>query len=127
MRLFAAATTLALALVGIVGAYAHAAGHALPATTHITADAGDHAGHGGLGCEPAATELGHTGTPNDGDGTGHSPLDCCDSICHGGQAILADAVAVSQPPLYVPRIQSAAALHGAESAGLDRPPKPFQP
>jgi hypothetical protein len=127
-RLLAAVTALALAVVGVVGAYAHAAGHALPAAEHAAAapKAGDHAGHGEHGCEPAATRPGHTDVPHDCDGAGHSPLDCCDSICHGGPAILAAYVAVPHPALHAALILSAAAFDGAGPAGLDRPPKPFR-
>jgi hypothetical protein len=127
-RLLAAVTALALVLVGFVGAYAHAAGHALPAAEHAAAaaDAADHAGHGAHGCKPTAGNPGQTGIPQDCDGTGQSPLDCCDSICHGGQAILAAAVAVPHPAPDAPLMQSAAAFDGAGPAGLDRPPKPFR-
>jgi hypothetical protein len=128
-RLLAAGTALALAVVGVVGAYAHAAGHAVPAAELAVAMGGDgdHAGHGEQSCEPGAGKPGHTHVPYDCDATGHSPLDCCDSICHGGQAILAVSVAVPHPALCAPLILSAAAIDGAGPAGLERPPKPFRP
>jgi len=128
-QLVAAVTALALAVVGVVGAYAHAAGHALPAVEHAaaTADTVDHAAHGAHGCEPTATKPGQTGIPHDCDGAGHSSLDSCDSICHGGQAILATSVAVPHPALSAPLMLSAAAIDGAGPAGLDRPPKAFRP
>jgi hypothetical protein len=128
-RLLAAATALALAVVGVVGAYAHAAGHVLPAAEQpaAIADSGDHAGPGGHSCESAATKPGHAHVPHDCDATGHSPLDCCDSICHGGQAILAVSVAVPHPARYAPLMLPASAIDGTGPAGLERPPKPFRP
>jgi hypothetical protein len=125
-RLLAAVTALALVVACTVGAYAHAAGHALPA--HAVA-AGHAAGHAEQQdtCKPAVSETGHVGHAHDCNGTSQSPLDCCDTLCHGGQAILAPSVLVPHPALYAPLIQSAAAFDGAASAGLDRPPKPFRP
>jgi hypothetical protein len=48
-------------------------------------------------------------------------------ICHGGQAILAAAAPLPHPALHAPLILPSAAIDGAESGGLDRPPKPFRP
>lgn len=129
-RLLAAVMALALVVACVVGAYAHAAGHALPAAEHTAAavDAADHAGQRGHLFGPAACEAGQVGISHDCDGTGHSPLDGCDFICHGGQAILAAAVLVLPAVLdSAPLIQPATALHGAEPTSLDRPPKPFRP
>ena len=86
-RLLAAAPALALVVACVIGAYAHATGHELPAAEHAAAavDAGHHVGHHGR----RRPSQGISATPTiDGDGVGHSP-DCCDTICHGGQAILA--------------------------------------
>lgn len=129
-RLLAATMALGLVVACIIGAYAHAAGHALPEAEHTTAaiDATGQEIQNGHLSEPAASKPGQVGAPHDSDGTGHSPLEGCDFICHGGQAILAAAVLV--PPAVLdsaPLIQPAAALHGAEPTSLDRPPKPFRP
>jgi hypothetical protein len=128
-RLIAAVTALALVVACVVGAYAHAAGHALPGAEQATAavEAADHAGHHKHVSEPGTSKPGHVGNGHDCDGTGHAPLNGCDTICHGGQAILVASVLVPHPVPDAPLIQSAAALHGAEPAGLDRPPKPFRP
>ena len=127
-RLLAAVTALALVVACTVGAYAHAAGHALPAHEHAVA-ASHAAGDAGQEdtCEPAVPKTGHVGHAHDCDGTSQSPLDCCDTLCHGGQAILAPSVLVPHPALSAPLIQSAAPFDGAGSAGLDRPPRLFRP
>jgi hypothetical protein len=128
-RLLAAVTALALVVACIVGAYAHAAGHALPAHEHAVAASGvaHHTGHRGDTCQPAVSKTGPAGHAHGCDGTSQSPLDCCDTLCHGGQAILAPSVLVPHPALSAPLIQSAAHFDGAGSAGLDRPPRPFRP
>src|SRR5262245_7276570 len=129
-RLLATVMTVALTL-----AYWHAAGHPLPQGTHAagvawaTHHAGGHAPHSGPAFKATAAKPAHTGgTDNDGDGTGHSAPDCCcDTICHGGQAILAPDALLLPPPHSVPAMQPAAAFAGAEAGGLDRPPKAFLP
>jgi hypothetical protein len=125
-RLLAAALALALVVAGVVGAHAHAAGHALPAAEHAAAavDAGHHMGHHGQ----VASTSGQIGNADgcDGDGVGHSP-DCCDTMCHGGHAILVAYALVPLPTLYAPLLPSVVALHGAGPVSLDRPPKPFRP
>lgn len=128
-RLLAAVTALALVVACVVGAYAHAAGHALPSAAHGAAMVGDggHAGHHAPLSKMATPAPGQTGGAHDCDGTGHSHPDYYDTICHGGQAILAAAMLVPHPTLYAPLIQSAAAFDGAEPGGLDRPPKALPP
>jgi hypothetical protein len=129
-RLLAAVTALALVVACVVGAYAHAAGHASPAAEHAAAaaDTDDHAEHHrGQLSETATSNPGHVGHAHDCGGTDQTPFDCCDTICHGGQAILATAVLVPHPALSAPLIQSASAFGSAEPDGLDRPPKPFRP
>jgi hypothetical protein len=133
-RLLAAAMALALAVSCVVGAYAHAVGHASPGSEHetVVVGTGNHAGHHAASSGPAAQKHRHIGGAHDCDGTGHSPLaplaslDCCDTICHGGQAILAASLPVPHPTHHAPLIQPAAAFVGAEPGGLDRPPKPFR-
>jgi hypothetical protein len=144
LRLLAAAVALALAVAHAVGAYAHAAGHQLPHAGHpvviqsaAMAGTQPHADHGGEGAQHApasvvlAPDRDHAHGPADGgQGEDHHPghsLDSCDTICHGGQAILAAAPVVPAPLLAAPSIEPAAALHGADPGGLDRPPKPFRP
>lgn len=128
-RLLAAVNAFALAAACVVGAYAHAAGHASLSAERAAAaaDARDHAGHQGHVSEPATSKPGQIGNAHDCDGTDQLPLDCCDSICHGGQAILAASVLVPHPAPCAPLMQSAATFDGAEPGGLDRPPKPFRP
>jgi hypothetical protein len=129
-QLLAAVTVLALVLANAIGAYAHAAGHALPPAEFAQAVSGgdDHVGHGHrvLAMEAAADrgQSGHSHSHgHEGDGTGHAHLDCCDTICHGGQAILAPDAFNLALPHAVPVIGAVAALDGAEPAGFDRPPK----
>ena len=125
-RLLAAVTALALLLASGIGAYTHAAGHGhAEAQAAEVGDGGHHAGHHApASVSPAG---GHVGGAVDRGDTGHSYPDCCDTICHGGQAILAAATVVPHPPLYVPLIQSAAAFDGAEPGDLERPPKALLP
>jgi len=128
-RLIAAVMALALVVACVVGAYAHAAGHDSPSAAHAAAAAHavDHAACAhGLVSKPAISKPGHVGHTHDCDGTGKTALDCCDTICHGGQAILAASVLVPHPALCTPLIQSASAVDGAGPGGLDRPPKPFR-
>jgi hypothetical protein len=127
MRLLAAVTVLALVLACIVGSYAHAAGHALPADPHATAAADNGGGVGEHVSKPEPSKPGHRRHADDCGGTGQSTFDCCDTICHGGHAILASSGFVLRSARYAPLIQSAAALDGAEPGALDRPPKPFSP
>jgi hypothetical protein len=124
--LLAAVVALALVSACVIGAYAHAAGHAPPAA-HTAAAAGTaDAGHHATASEAPPSKPGHVGNSHDCDGAGHPPLDCCDTLCHGGQAILAASLPVPHPTLCVPLIQPAFGLDGADPGGLDRPPKPFR-
>ena len=98
-RLFAAAVALALAVACVIGAYAHAAGHQPPHAGHAEAlsDIGGHDGYASSSVSVAPDHghaRGHAGCGHDADHPGHS-LDCCDTICYGGQAILAAAPVVS--------------------------------
>ena len=126
-RLLAAMTALALVVASTVGAYAHAAGHALPAHAVAASHAAHQAAHHGDTCQPAVSKSGQVGHAHGCDGTSQSPLDCCDTLCHGGQAILAPSVLVPHPAPNAPPIQSAAPFDGAGSPGLDRPPRLFRP
>ncbi len=133
-RLLAALTALALVTACVIGAYAHAAGHTSPPAERTEAGSGPDgaAGHRhGPAAKAAATEprdLGHDhGHSHDGDGTSHSHLDCCDTICHGGQAILATDALVLPTSHTVPVIGSGSAFAAAEPGGLDRPPKALRP
>jgi hypothetical protein len=127
--LLATVTALALMVACVVGAYAHAAGHALPSAedgTVVVGD-GDHAGHHAPLSKTATAKPGHTGDAHDCDGTGYSHPDCCDTICHGGQAILGAAILVPHLTLNAPLMQLVDASDGAEPGGLDRPPKALPP
>jgi hypothetical protein len=128
--LFAAAVALALAVACVIGAYAHAAGHQPPHAGH--AEALSHTGgHDGYAASPVAVApdhdhaRGHADRGHDADHPGHS-LDCCDTICYGGQAILAAAPVVPAALPAAPSVEPAAAFYGADPGGLDRPPKPFR-
>jgi hypothetical protein len=120
-------------VASVVGAYAHAAGHQPPQACHsaVAAEAqSDTGGHGRtIATAIAAPDRGHGHGPadcrHDEDRPGHS-LDCSDTICHGAQAILAEVLVVSASLLSGPSMEPVAALDGADSSGLDRPPKPFR-
>jgi hypothetical protein len=129
-RLLAATVVLALAAAYAIGAYAHAAGHQPPQAGHAEAlsDTDGHDGHASASVAAAPDHgdaCGHAGCGHGEDHPSHS-LDCCDTICHGGQAILAAAPVVPAALRAAPPIGPAAALHGADASGLDRPPKPFR-
>jgi hypothetical protein len=137
-RLLAAVTVLALVLASAIGAYAHAAAHALPPAEGAEAVAGT-AGHAGphrhapateTAAEPGHMGQGHGDGPGHGqedDGAGQAHLECCDTICHGGQAILAPLAFALPPPHSAPVMNAVAAFLGAEPGGLDRPPKVSRP
>jgi hypothetical protein len=129
-RLLATVMMLALVAAYAIGAYAHAAGHPLPpaaGSAHVAWAAGHAGGHGAhhaSAVSAATLEAGHAGGHHDGGGAGQSAPDCgCDTICHGGQAILAPDAPVLPQPHGVPAVQPVAAFDGAEPGGLDRPPK----
>jgi hypothetical protein len=140
-RLLAAVTLLALVMANAIGAYAHAAGHAHQAQ-HAEAPAwtADHCGHhrhiaaAEAPAEPAdkgdASGPGHNHARDhgqEGDGTGQVHLDCCDTICHGGQAILAPVAFDLPSSCGMPMMGAVAAFLGAVPGGLDRPPKAPRP
>jgi hypothetical protein len=125
-RLLAAVTALALLLASGMGAYAHAAGHGqhVGAQVAVVGDAAPQAEHHAPASDAPA---GHVDGALDRSDTGHSFPDSCDTICHGGQAILAATPVVPHPTLCRPVVQSAAAFDGAEPGGLERPPKALLP
>jgi hypothetical protein len=128
-RLLAAAIALVLVVAYVIGAYAHAVGHQAPLAGHATSlsDAGGHADHAAALAVAAGHDQahGHPDSGHDDDRKGHT-LDCCDTICHGGQAILAEDAVIPASLMAVPSIEPAATLHGADPGGFDRPPKPFR-
>jgi hypothetical protein len=125
LRLLAAAVALALAVAYAIGAYAHAAGHQHGGHLAVAADALDHADYVAMAAAPDGDESPGQSGDHDEDGAGHS-LDCYDTICHGGQAILAAAPVLAAALAAAPPIESAPALQGTDHGGLDRPPKPFR-
>jgi hypothetical protein len=128
--LLAAAVALALGIAYVVGAYAHAAGHHPAHAEYATAlfGTGNHEDDASAGGAAAAHHDDVVDYPDSGHGEecpGHS-LDCYDTICHGGQAILAAAPVVAAAVLAAPSIAQAALLRGAYPGGPDRPPKPLR-
>jgi hypothetical protein len=125
--LLAAAVALALTVAYVVGAYAHASGHqvkhACAAHAETLSDDVTTAG------EPVAVAYDYTYGVQRGSDDCDQPersRDCCDSLCPGAHAILAAAPVVPYPTLSAPTIEPVAAPHGADSVGLDRPPKAFR-
>jgi hypothetical protein len=129
-RLLATAVALALVVAYVVSAYAHAAGHqpADPGHAAAVAAAGDHADRAfaAVATAPERDQArGQADGGHDEEPAGHS-LDCYDTICHGGQAILAAVPVIAASVLAAPFMGPTAALHGTDPGGLDRPPKPFR-
>jgi hypothetical protein len=126
-RLLATAVALVLAFTYVVGAYAHAAGHQ---ERHARAGYAETLSDGITTGAPVAGLYDHGYCAHGGGQDCDEPeqsSDCCDTICHGGQAILATAPVVPHVALEAPAIEPVAALQGADSAGLDRPPKAIRP
>src|SRR5262245_51597494 len=122
-RLLATATALALLVAYVAGAYAHAAGHALPEATQGVWAVGHAGGHSAPHAPVAKAAVDKPGHHGDRSAPGQSAPDCCcDTICHGGQAILAPEALVLPPPHSVPVMAPVASFDGAEPGGLDRPP-----
>ncbi|HEX5959302.1 MAG TPA: hypothetical protein VFY92_11705 [Hyphomicrobiaceae bacterium] len=139
-RLLATVMTLVLLASYSMGACAHAVAHqacghqcagqrlAQAAPAAFTHGQADHAlrHDASLTVSILAYQDGHTGGAGDGNEPGRA-RDCCDTICHGGQAVLAADAVVLHPPLSRPVIEPMAAFGGANPGGLDRPPKAFIP
>jgi len=113
-RLISAAVALALVVASAVGAYAHALAHCHHGHAHA-------AQHQDSGAAPVASGMEHKGEAQKAPAAHHA--DCCDTICHGGYAIVGQAspllaLAQSTPPIPMMRADA-----GAEPRSLDRPPR----
>jgi hypothetical protein len=116
--LIATVAALALIVASAIGAFGHAAGHAGHAPLHMsyadglaTAPAATGAGHGHAGCDH---EKGEKGQPH---------ANCCDTICHGGQAVLTSTLALPLPVAGAMFFRPSASLHSQPPGRLDRPPR----
>ena len=127
-RLLAAAAALVLAVASAIGAYAHAAGHHTAHTDHHAVAAGAAvavAGHGGEGTAAALPAPGCSdahGVVNCSHGHDHPrhSLDCCDTVCHGGQAILTPTLVVPASLRSAPSMEPAVARCGAHTGGREQ-------
>jgi len=117
-RLISAATALALIVASAVGAFSHAAGHGHHSPLHVA-----HAQSLEVASPAADTQHSHVGSDHEqGDNTqAHST--CCDTICHGGQAVLASALALPLPLAGASFFQPSASLHSKPPGCLERPPR----
>jgi hypothetical protein len=112
-RLISAAVALALICAPSVGAYAHALAHC---------HHGQHAPqHQDSGAAPIASDMVHKGDPQKAPAANHA--DCCDTICHGGYAIVGQTSPILPLPQSKPSIPMTRTDAGAEPRSLDRPPR----
>jgi hypothetical protein len=114
VRLLSATIALAVVCASSIGAYGHALAHCHYGHAHA-AQPQDRA------AAPDAGAVANKGQPHKSPAATHA--DCCDSICHGGYAIVGQARPVSPPPQAKPPIAMMRADAGAEPRSLDRPPK----
>jgi len=121
-RLVAAVTTLALILASAIGAYAHAAGHAHHTPLHAT-----HLVSGHLHAAHIEADRPHPQGEHERGDADNSHADCLDTICHGGQAILAEVTVMPHPEAGAPAAGPSPSLKRAQSSGPERPPKASVP
>src|SRR4029453_5406724 len=113
-RLISAAMALALVVASAVGGYAHALAHCHHGHAHA-------AQHQDSGAAPVASGMEQKGEPQKAPAANHA--DCCDTICHGGYAIVGQASPILPLPQSTPSIPLMRADAGAEPRSLDRPPR----
>lgn len=114
-RLFSAAVLVALVCASTIGAYAHALAHCHHGHAHV-AQSQDF-----RSAAPVAIDMEHNGEPQKVPAGSHA--DCCDTICHGGYAIVDDVSPVLPLPQAKPPVPVMRADAGAEPHSLDRPPR----
>jgi hypothetical protein len=127
--LLATLATLALVVASAVGTYAHAAGHGHHHHALHAQHSAPHAAHqhdpaqGEAAQAAAEVDVSHPCDGHKPTGLGHSHADCCDTICHGGYAILSLAGDVS--PVLGPAPFTALVTQGGGTrpGSLDRPPR----
>src|SRR6185503_1579898 len=114
VRLISAALALALIVASAVGAYAHALAHCHHGHEHA-------AQHHDSAAAPVASGMEHKGEPQKAPAADHA--DCCDTICHGGYAV----VGQTSPVLGLTRSKPAIPMVRADAwvvpRSLDRPPR----
>jgi len=122
-RLISSVTALALIVASAIGAFGHAAAHADHSPLHVshahgvaTAPAATDAGHGHAG-------YGHAGCDHEKGEKGQPHANCCDTICHGGQAVLTSALALPLPVVGATFFRPSASLHSKPPGCLERPPR----
>jgi len=114
-RLISVAIVLALVFASAVGAYAHGLAHCHHGHAHVVQPQDVSA------AAPVAIDMGHKGEPRNAPAGNHAG--CCDTICHGGYAIVAQGSPVLPLPQVKPPIPVMRADAGAEPHSLDRPPR----
>jgi hypothetical protein len=113
-RLISAVVTLALVFASSIGAYAHARAHCHHGHAHV-------AQHQDSEAASVSSAMEHKGESQKAPAANHA--DCCDTMCHGGYAIVGQASPLLAPPQSKPRIPMVRADAGAEPRSLDRPPR----
>src|SRR5262245_2524717 len=114
-RLISVAVALALIFASAVGAYAHALAHC-------------HHGHSNpVHQEDAEASTVTVNALHKGESQ-RSPASvdqaqCCDTICHGGFAIVDMGAVVRLPPRILHAILSASCAAGTQPHSLERPPR----
>jgi hypothetical protein len=120
LRLITAMMTLALVYASAIGGYAHALAHCHHGQGHALEQRDADAS------ASIASGMEHTGETQKALGAGPADhTNCCDSICHGGFAIVGQGITVffqlvSEPPVALMR-----SAGGTGPQSLDRPPIPL--
>jgi len=112
-RLISAVVTLALVFASSIGIYTHARAHCQHGHAHL-------AQHQDSGAASVSSAMAHKESQK-APAANHA--DCCDTICHGGYAIVGQASPLLALPQSKPRIPMMRADAGAEPRSLDRPPR----
>jgi len=117
-RLISTVAALALIVASAIGAFGHAAGHGHHSPLDVA-----HA----ESVEPASTASdtrhGHVGCDHEKGEKGQPHANCCDTICHGGQAVLTSALALPLPVAGATLFRPSASLHSQPPGCLERPPR----
>ena len=116
-RLISAAVALALVFALAVGAYAHALAHCHHGHTNAV-----HQEDAEASASKVTANVQHKGESQ----RVPAPVDqaqCCDTICHGGFAIVDVGAVVLLPVRFLHTIPSASLAAGTQPHSLERPPR----
>jgi hypothetical protein len=120
-RLVSAVATLALVFASTIGAFGHAVSHCHHA---VAVDAPDvHAVEASV--TAAHPEPDQTGYEDGNDNPCQPHSNCCDTFCHGGQAILTVPPILSPPPPATSPVSRPDLTDRGAPACIERPPRFF--